>query len=1123
MNTKNTYAVQEKQIPTQNQQFPAQNQQFPAQNQQFPAQNQQFPQNHGPLLQTEIYSEKDTPGDHQSYLEKRVELPHCINKYELFQRDTPEGRQTVFQKTEIPKNIPAEQQDYLPAEQKPAEQDYLPGEQSYHGKKTDVPAEIGYDVKSHIPKEHKAHLPGEHKAHLSGEKGKNKKGRRAGEKGDKYEEIDFEGLPGGGFEHKEVEIEKVLPGGTVERKHEEIDSERVPGGKGYERKEIVYERLPGEQGHEKNRNKISGGDNFSSGDNYSGGDSISSGDNLSRQFNISGGDSFSGGEGYELQDTLPEEKGHNPKARLQEIGSDIKSHLPGEKNKDKVSGEKRYEDRAHLPPGDKGYEKKVKKLSGEHKHKHKARLSGGEKVYETSELEEDIRGPAGYGLAGNGVPVLPPGPEEYKIPENVANVSRQNPRNQGDILKEKEYTVADPIQDKNRTRGEVIKEEKKANVPTEHNLNVRRPHTPGEHTIPSLKKAKGSNISGDQVESRRRAAQDALKQLQMVVGEGQGGFPGTDTLTSAMQKAEDILQKEIQANDLDPETKKTLEDLALLVGSARQLIKHKDIGDRVQRITEETKKAMEEVNLPGLSGPAREATQQALQFSQNWRPLIQLLTSSREFRVLIVDSIQILRRVFLRHGEGVGESIQNRFIEGENPLNIARTATQDTATTFQNDQGETRVDVTEEEWKGLQDDITRVMATLCQHPSYHKVIEGLFDMVEVLRGQLRQAPQHVTPAAPHAHRARMETEELIADFSGRETLDEFTESYKALAARLDQNERPRQYLTEVREFILSTKSPEYIQSQEFRNRIRQLTNEAQQIAGDAVYTEELSNFLDCAEQLLYNIRNDEFMQILRHHAGLVVDDLSYVDNQGKVQIDTDMLGKLQGVLIPILADTLKYIPVPRIESDDANREFWVDNIVLCGYDIIPDNIRVQLETDSDINIRQVETKRAHTRLIVTLSQIRVEVKDIDFYYKKKKFPEMSDAGRVTVRIGGSRGATLALNFRVSQTETDPIPRFRKGTASFDIQLLEIEFDKRTIHHNVLLPVVSKLFKSQIKRQVETEVEKSLNKLVNSLGERLTEALLQVNRPLMARLDQVRDVIKSTEFAQTFEKRQQKLE
>jgi len=433
------------------------------------------------------------------------------------------------------------------------------------------------------------------------------------------------------------------------------------------------------------------------------------------------------------------------------------------------------------------------------------------------------------------------------------------------------------------------------------------------------------------------------------------------------------------------------------------------------------------------------------------------------------------------------------------------------------------VDITEEEWAGLQDDITRVMASLAQHPSYHKVIESLFDTVALFRDNAQTVPHHARHAQPHAQKARAETEELIASFSGREALDNFINSFKQLAQYFNENERPRKYLSDLREFILSTKSPEYIQSEEFKNRSRQITKEGQQLTKDYVYTDELTDFLDCGEQLMNNIRNDEFLQILRHHAGLVADDLSYVDSKGQVQIDTEMLGKLRNVLIPILAESLKYIPIPRIERNDDTKEYWADNIVLCAYDIIPDQIRVQLETDSELSIRNVESQRSHNRLIITLRQIRTEFKDIDFYYKRKVFPEMSDSGRVTVRLGGSKGATLTLNFRVSQSPTDPIPRFRKGVASFDIQQLEIDFDKQSLHHNVLLPVVGKLFKSQIKRQIETEVERNLNKLINGLGERLTEQLVQANRPISSKLDRIRDAVKSTDLAQTFEKRQQKLE
>jgi len=68
-----------------------------------------------------------------------------------------------------------------------------------------------------------------------------------------------------------------------------------------------------------------------------------------------------------------------------------------------------------------------------------------------------------------------------------------------------------------------------------------------------------------------------------------------------------------------------------------------------------------------------------------------------------------------------------------------------------------------------------------------------------------------------------------------------------------------------------------------------------------------------------------------------------------------------------------------------------------------------------------------------------------------------------------------------------------------------------------------MFKAQIQQQIESEVENSLNSLIGGLGEQLTAALTQVNRPLMSGIDKAREVIKGTDFGQTYEKRQQKLE
>jgi hypothetical protein len=104
------------------------------------------------------------------------------------------------------------------------------------------------------------------------------------------------------------------------------------------------------------------------------------------------------------------------------------------------------------------------------------------------------------------------------------------------------------------------------------------------------------------------------------------------------------------------------------------------------------------------------------------------------------------------------------------------------------------------------------------------------------------------------------------------------------------------------------------------------------------------------------LRTTNSSKILRQQAGILTADLSYMDIEGKTHVDTEMLSKLQSVILPVLAESLKYIPIPRIESKDYNREYWVDNIVLCGYDILPENIRFHLESDSELSIRDIETK-----------------------------------------------------------------------------------------------------------------------------------------------------------------------
>jgi len=135
--------------------------------------------------------------------------------------------------------------------------------------------------------------------------------------------------------------------------------------------------------------------------------------------------------------------------------------------------------------------------------------------------------------------------------------------------------------------------------------------------------------------------------------------------------------------------------------------------------------------------------------------------------------------------------------------------------------------------------------------------------------------------------------------------------------------------------------------------------------------------------------------------------------------------------------------------------------------------------------------------------------------KKKTFPELEDSGVVTFRERG-RGGRLTLVYNIYQGLEDALPRIREGYARFDLSDLEIEFDKSTLKHDVLIPMLTSMFKLQITQQIEYQVEKNLNGWMNKLGDMLMKTLAQVNRPILSGFEAARKVVKSTPVAQIYE-------
>jgi len=250
--------------------------------------------------------------------------------------------------------------------------------------------------------------------------------------------------------------------------------------------------------------------------------------------------------------------------------------------------------------------------------------------------------------------------------------------------------------------------------------------------------------------------------------------------------------------------------------------------------------------------------------------------------------------------------------------------------------------------------------------------------------------------------------------------------------------------------------------------------------------------------------------LLRQQAEIVGSDLFHVNSAGKIKFNMDTLTNLKSVILPFLTDTLKSIPIPKMTSCNESREFSLDNIVLRGFDIIPENIRFHIDSDPELSIKDKETKGSKTHLVISLDNLRTELKDMKFCFKKKTFPEISDRGLVTLRIGGE-GAVLNINFTMVQNPGETKPQFIEGSANLNIRnQLEIEFDKSTLKHHLLVPMMTSLFKQQIQQVIERIVQNNLSRVIQRLGQRLTQSLGDLNSPFFNGLEKASQALKKNQ-------------
>jgi hypothetical protein len=271
-------------------------------------------------------------------------------------------------------------------------------------------------------------------------------------------------------------------------------------------------------------------------------------------------------------------------------------------------------------------------------------------------------------------------------------------------------------------------------------------------------------MEGEQEKQKMRAAQEVLQKTLKTVEQG---TVGTKEVSGALSRVGQVLETEAEAAP-DRKSEKAVADMAKLVEAAEQIIVEKDVGDRLQRIAKEAELAQVEqeriAKQTSISPQAKSRAQTSAQLlANNFGSLFQLIISSYEFRLLVLDFIKIARSVFLRSvkDDDMGQRVERQWLNGKDPAEIAKDVANRTMDKIQTSEGKIELLVKEDELDVLQDDLLDLFSVIARDQRYREGISRLLDLSELIYEETEPLTEKLQEAASQPHTEKLQEETRI--------------------------------------------------------------------------------------------------------------------------------------------------------------------------------------------------------------------------------------------------------------------------------------------------------------------------------------------------------------------------
>ncbi|CAF9908387.1 hypothetical protein IMSHALPRED_006659 [Imshaugia aleurites] len=374
--------------------------------------------------------------------------------------------------------------------------------------------------------------------------------------------------------------------------------------------------------------------------------------------------------------------------------------------------------------------------------------------------------------------------------------------------------------------------------------------------------------------------------------------------------------------------------------------------------------------------------------------------------------------------------------------------------------------------------LKKMIVEIQSHSDYQQSIETLLSLAEEYGGHSKNLSQQGAGTVKGAHSdtaltsAETDLKTLLERFANSTSADDLIDSINAVYRDADKDPELKGWFKSIDRYVRKClKESGFIMQDRATEEWNQLSDKGNFLLRER-YRDHTNRVLD--EFKFFGQQFDEDAQNKRFAASMqkLFNDLGN-DQNGKPTFKPHLVKDLSTVIVPGIFESVRYVPVPRIEYTDPMVDAIIENLVIESDNLAPNSF----EFGSDNYFRwgrKTVTSKNKNKVMVSVSGVQMDLKDVSYYVNKKQgFPSLKDTGVMDIFMGGS-----GFSFKIAMETADKSDRqhfFKINTVTVDIKSLTIKLKQskhktlfnlfRPLMFAVLRPAVGKVLEKLIKDQV----------------------------------------------------------